>query len=834
MSQFNKILTTVFIFLLTIQVNNSCIGQTIGKNIKYYNYPNKYLNDPDMTILPNSTLDTKPFDPWVVYSDRSNIISYTSSTGVTPTNEKINIMHPFYVIGESGDYLRLAECNADIQGRIDTKNGYLPADTKDYGWVNKKYLLLWEKALVAQQTGVTIKALSVINEIDVLKAKNIQTYLNNPESDSTNLKVFDDPELTMENLSQVHLADFLFVFKKDPETGNYLVAYNYIFGFRDPQVILGWVSKSSMTLWTDRVCLEPNWDPLYAKNRRDRKLKCSLFTNEADATAYYSGNTPEDTAIWDNDTYTHRMDPNEKRFPVLTGNFYDNPSGSIKTGFVTPIFDVTGKQVLSVGDQDTIVAVYNKLREKASSFNIVFVMDGAPGGGNTYIKYVSNSINKFVNDMNGMNNLGGENTFKFKYGAVVYRDASQSACGKDYESTPLTTNNEDLLDWLGKTLNQQVTCTDGDPDHQALYTGLQQGLNLFTQGTNGQVNLIVIIGNQSDSKTTPSADLEKIKQKALKSNAEFIAIEPNGEDKQFLIQIKDLALYESKNIDSLDHGDRMIHYSPSKVPKFYPKAYPNKSIWSLKSPDESPIYAYITIANANSYLGDNDFTSSLDTSLNQIIGDQIKTLQWLDNKIAGVGTKEQPLNARFARYMRQLNQMEGIETKALSQYRNTNFQFFGRAYCRRDGPSCPQMFKVVILMTETEFAQLQTTFAEFEGTSIGSGLRTELITAWQQVLKSYYGTENKKTIDKLEKQDSFADLTTLVTRLPVTNQNSILKKYHLSDLKSGKISDQDINKIANTLEEYYKNLVNADQNNNIVHFSYTGGRYVWVSQDILP
>ncbi|MGB0931876.1 MAG: type VI secretion system protein TssR domain-containing protein, partial [Chitinophagales bacterium] len=75
---------------------------------------------------------------WFVCSDRNNNTTYRQPNG----NERfktIQFLDKFYVIGEEGEYIRLAKGNSEDLEDTEDK---ISLNGEDYGWIHKKNVLL--------------------------------------------------------------------------------------------------------------------------------------------------------------------------------------------------------------------------------------------------------------------------------------------------------------------------------------------------------------------------------------------------------------------------------------------------------------------------------------------------------------------------------------------------------------------------------------------------------------------------------------------------------------------------------------------------------------------
>lgn len=243
---------------------------------------------------------------WVVYSDRSNNLTYDSPKEEIPHKE-LGFMEAYYVVNETNTHIRLIKYKPDI---VNGRNCELLQAHEDYGWISKDKMLLWSSSLLNDR-GFTLKALPFEELEEVQNRIRFQrTYKE--------LKAHRDPTsaLNINNSQKVPSEYFFFVFKKE---GNaYLIGkserHSIIPKIQDN--ILGWVSSDKIKIWDQRLVIEPSRNLPQGDN--GELFYSSVFGDRRNAMAYLEGR-PVDmkNVLWAKKTGGERMPPKWMRLPVL-------------------------------------------------------------------------------------------------------------------------------------------------------------------------------------------------------------------------------------------------------------------------------------------------------------------------------------------------------------------------------------------------------------------------------------------------------------------------------------------------------------------------------------
>jgi hypothetical protein len=298
----------IIIFVLVFYFT---IGNVVDATIQIYNRRVKEL--PRELVIPLENINifniskvVKVGIPWNVYSDREHNQTYMSYKAIK-TFKKASFLESFYVIDEKENYLHIVK---DPKLNI---NSELSSFAESYGCISKRNLLLWRHCLVVKESLVNQKAM-VINSIDQLRQKGM-SYLHFVKF----RKGLEFYSSISENTFQPF--QFFFIYKFDEDKKKYLLGKDPFFTCDEDvsDSIVGWAPKSHLFIWNTRIVVEPNWDKVAIKQRRNGS-KAKLFVNAKSAKEYSVGKKVDSKFIvWEeNETSWERPIGEWLRFPLLS------------------------------------------------------------------------------------------------------------------------------------------------------------------------------------------------------------------------------------------------------------------------------------------------------------------------------------------------------------------------------------------------------------------------------------------------------------------------------------------------------------------------------------
>jgi hypothetical protein len=774
-------------------------------------YPSEY-NKPLGNVLVKS--EGTPGSDWVVFADRDNVQTYTKSDARTPF-KIANFLDPFYVIEEKGDYLHLVKYDPTIflTNAKKTERKIAPT-SEDFGWVDKKQLLLWKHALVSNQ-GFTIKALTISNDRNALL--NPAKYIR----DRNVVRIFNSPDLHDENKNGITLFQYLFIYKTSDDGKNHLVGKTYQTSTSSiKSELLGWVPSGIVQKWEQRLCLEPNWDKPAADERLNTGVKATLWQNEVEVLSVMKGNKVP--GIWNEDPYNKRFEPEWKRFPVLT----KFPNDILETGLITNIFDKTGTPTIKTAEQLDIDKKYNDLRIKIRTFNIVFVMDGGSSM-NGYYDPIIHSIQKTLDIATA------DNKNKFKYGGVVYRDYSEETCPtkkRDVEITDLDPSISTLIDFFTVASQDTRDCNDKEKP-QAVNLGLTKALRMLADHKD-ETNIIILIGNAGNRKVDPKGYTEESVAKLFAETETRLLVFQvnNANDKSyddFLRQARSIITISIKNI-----ADNVRKNSPKisvKVPEPQFSQVDDKNIYELQYPATSPLPGTIIFADKGNPMPTSYLESSIGKFLKQANDDIETRLGELDAKLSGVGERsEKKLNAAVIYYLSKLGTDVNSE-EVIKKYTDDNYQFFIKAYTTMNVKTMQYpLFKYILFVDEDEYNDLRKSLEELVNYGTGSEQREYLVNVYKELILKYIGSSN-------EKEALNTHLSAILEKLTgIPSRSEFLKKYSIADLENRKVvTDAQLLNLMDYMRNKL-NLLKSIRNDDNSSFKNNDLRYYWIPETALP
>lgn len=772
--------------------------------------PQEY-DRPNGTILPKSE-GTSGSD-WVVYADRDNVQTFSKNDMKTPF-KTINFLDAFYVIEEKGDFIHLVKHDPNIFISTSKSARKIANTAVDFGWADKKKMLLWKHALVSNQ-GFTIKALAISNDRNALL--NPAKYIR----DGNVVRIYNSPDLHDENKNGIYLFQFLFIYKTSEDGKNYLISKTYQTTTSSiKSELLGWVPSSIVQKWEQRLCLEPNWDKAAADERINTGVKATMWQNDVEVLSVMKGNKVQ--GIWNQDPYSVRFAPEWKRFPVLQ----KFPNDIIETGLITEIFDKSGATAIKTPEQLAVEKKYNDLRPKIRSINIVFVMDGGSSM-NGYYDPIINSIKKTLNFVTE------DNKNKFRFGGVVYRDYSEEKCPtkkRDVEVLDLTPNISPVMDFFTEASQDTKDCFDKEKP-QAVYHGLNKALRMLADHKD-ETNIVILIGNAGNRKQDPKGYTDEgIAKLFTETETRLLVFQVNNaNDKSyddFLRQARTIITSSAKGIaDNVRQRDPKI---AGKVVEPQFSQVDNQNIFQLQYPTTSPLPGMILFADKGNPMASNYLESSI-TSFIQQTNDGIESrLAELDAQLSGVGERsEKKLNAAIIYYLSKLG-TDVSSDEVIKKYTDDNYQFFIKAYTTLNIKNMQYpLFKYILFVDEDEYTDLKKALEAVVINETGSQLREKLVDVYKELILKYIGSRNEKEVLNVH----LSAVLEKVTGLP--SRSEFLKKYSIADLENRKVvTDAQLLQLMDYMKNKL-NLLKSIRNDEKSFFDNNDLRYYWLPENILP
>ncbi|MGB0931842.1 MAG: type VI secretion system protein TssR domain-containing protein, partial [Chitinophagales bacterium] len=598
---------------------------SMGLNAQPYkavNFPSKYADPTGEADYAASSEVERSSRIWFVCSDRNNNPTYTKPGG-TKSKHSIEFLDKFYVIGEDGEYLRLAKSTSgNISEDIEDVDGEIYINGEDYGWVHKSKTLLWRSCLLSK-TKMATKAM-LLNTVEGIDPDKISA------SDLEKVAFYKTPSLNRKSDNSASLFEFFFVYKRDGDAV-LLGKNNYIADYYDDfeDVIMGWVPENKVIQWNHRVVAERNWESPAVKERIANDTKAAVFFRDFDAKAYKEkNNVSEQYVLWKEKVATKKRDPGQrKRFPILE----EDEDGMMRVGAMGQVYNYDG----SIDRQayEDIIKEAGDLKLSKRNINVVFVTDGTKGM-DTYVK----KIGAVVKNTKSYFESNDDNTIRF--GAVVYRDKE---AGNLTELKKLTPNSDAIVNFFSNEVSTHYDDDDvGDAVNMGIYTAIQR-LGLDKEET----NLIVLVGGspnherEDDTQRTEEELIQLLHDYDCHLFA-FLVNNESDDHEELIYQVRNMVLgIANKKYDKLK-GDAKFQEMLKKNPQYLEKPrlvpYPRKQ--NMYRLERTATMGSIYHAEYGSTLALKDFEDELEKILKEA---DIQTHQFLNRvefKVWGYGSNK--------------------------------------------------------------------------------------------------------------------------------------------------------------------------------------------------
>ena len=283
------------IFFVVLSFTTQISAQVVGK--KPLEMPAKFIV-PRNTVQIDSTSITRSGYIWTVLSDRNDNQTY-KDTLLIESFKTIDYLSSFYVAEDKGSVIRIVRDPELVDGEF----GFM---AEDYGWIDKKKMLLWQHCLVSDQYETNIKGLvqNTLTEVNQERVEQGVTYFYNPALKSKS-----------EKLSRSY--EILYLYKIE---GNSILLGKSVSFFHEyaKENLFGWIKKNNVTTWEHNIALEVNWDKEAAKERKVKEQIAMFFYDKPRAKRYGEGEKLNIKLIfWDKDTYDKRPPGDIWRFPLI-------------------------------------------------------------------------------------------------------------------------------------------------------------------------------------------------------------------------------------------------------------------------------------------------------------------------------------------------------------------------------------------------------------------------------------------------------------------------------------------------------------------------------------
>jgi hypothetical protein len=437
-------------------------GQSVVKNT-----PGKYTMPMDnaSASMPGKT---KEGELWVVFSDRPSNALYSDKSCAAANGRKLDFMTPMYVIDETETAIRIISIDdADVRGNL--KEGAASRAS----WVKKENMLLWKTCLKTRDVnlpefkgGIFNKKAMVLNILSGNQVGRTPEFYSHPRcspSDSINSALVYQINYVYKETATAYLLGDI------PEISDVN---------NDPKRIRGWVLKTQTTAWNHRLAYELNWDEKAVAERRAAQKRTKIYADKALTSA----------PIFQEDAgyYRSRAIGEVDRYPVL-----DVYNGVSKVGVIGDLRSESGKVLPSV-EFANIKHVIDSLSAALRNVNVIFVID-ATSSLIPYSKAIQDAIKAATRNLQKGNN-------NFRFGALLYRDASEGNANAIHYTRDLSSNVNGILSLMAKYMIPTYNKCNNDPE-ECVYYGIKKAIERFDPSP-GESNFVFLVGDAGNHNRT--------------------------------------------------------------------------------------------------------------------------------------------------------------------------------------------------------------------------------------------------------------------------------------------------------------------------------------------
>lgn len=700
--------------------------------------PGKYIMPMDKSSQMMAGSKLKEGDLWMVYSDRPANQLYTDKACKSASDKRMKFMQPMYVIEETENAVRVVDVvDANTRGVLS------PGAASRALWVPKDMLLLWSTCLKTRdvslpefQGGIFNKKAMVLNVLSENQGvKRIPQYHSHPRCSATDSI----------NSALVYQINYVF---KETETAYLLAEVPQILNLEaDISKVKGWVHKSQTTVWNHRLAYEINWDAVAVAERKSKGQRAKIFTNS---------NATGTTIFQESPSYYSRRAIGEvDRFPVL-----DDRNGISKVGVIGELRSEKG-QTLSSDDFAKIKHIIDSMATSLRNVNVIFVID-ATSSMIPYSKAIQDAVKNSMRNM-----IKSPNNFKF--GALIYRDASEGTQNVHNFTSDLSSNSQRIVTLLSRYMTPTYNkCNPDEPE--AVFYAVKKAVERFDP-PEGESNFVILIGDAGNHNRTTYKDCTGKEQKDFtatsedevvnllaKKNINLISYQVNHQVAQDVKPVYDAFRTQTKSV--MEKVARKRIPANEQIPgKLLIQATRDRSevnpatglpMFLKIAPDGGTIHPTVLakdLENGMSYIDD-----KVNHQLNGIS-------QYLNGKIRGQ-------NVRQLSYFIDRLKKEGITQAQLDIVFQKNGQMYNTGYVRRQeaGMKNP-IYQDVLLMSHDDLYAIKRSLERLIPTDelslSANDSRSYIVYGWQEILVDILGyfPEMSEAIDTLSLYSLSAILT---------------------------------------------------------------------------
>jgi hypothetical protein len=734
---------------------------------------------------------------WIVYSDRSNNVTYTDSK-IRTTFKNIGFLESFYVIDETSDLVEVVKYAPDMLESAGSIKIKAPSKVQYYGWIQKSKVLLSQKSFVENSSKRPLKWVTMLNG-----KKFIDKIKNYTEAGS--IKLYDAPELQTVLNTTLHFDELVYVYKTYGD--KMLIGKKTYFNPENSaDIILGWVPANFVQSWGQRLCLEPPNDQVNSNNSP------MVYTTRE---AALNGSNPANG-------FTIDMPPCEKTFswkkyPIFKIEEVNKDKLSytiFHTGAITSTFDKSESFIYNLNGSKIN---YPRICEVARSNKNINVVVAINAGGDTreYLFALTNVVQELSSFFNA-----AKNDVQYRFAAV---DCSATGIKTDF-----TNQYSSILPVLINIAQKSV-----EGKNTVVNNGIGNGLinaSVLFKGHEEETNILIVISSKADTDTRLLK--ESLYTDMGTKNIRLLFVQPYcGTDavySDFISQAGSIIENTANKVAVFKRNKIATNLYPSERSKLKQiKPAPN-NIYCLDFPTTASTEGFLVFPTINNKIDSKMVSFSLDSLLIQINEDNRMTASSLQRVFNSSSSFNNSVNKTFLKYFRTQDSLPSDLGFALS---NVDYNYFIHGYTAY--PESIKPFKLSLLLSTEEYEDMYNMFKGLKLDQLNDQYdlkgRTLVFQEFSRLLNNY-NTEHFISIPiyNLTFGEYFYRL------FGFYSDNELLNKYKVYDLNTPNIINKDdlkkmIDFMIKRVNSFYS--LRGDTRN---MFSSNGNQYYWISEDYLP
>lgn len=724
-----KLILSALLLFTTILFFNPVVAQEAVLHT-----PGKYLMPMDNASagLPGKN---KEGDLWVVFSDRPGNALYSDKNCKNPSGQKMDFMAPKYVIGETDDAIQVINLeDADARGNL------LDGAVGRSLWVKKENMLLWNTCLKTRDVNLPEFKDGIFN-----KKAMVLNIITGSQQEIRAPEYYSHPRCNRaDSINSALVYQINYVYKETP-TAYLLADMPQLTNIpKDITSVKGWVLKSQTTAWNHRLAFEVNWDSKAVAERKAKGKKAKIYSSKS-----ASGST-----IYEEPSgyYKSRDIGEVDRYPVL-----DTYNGVSKVGVIGDLRSQEGG-TLSSNEFAQIKHVIDSMSASLRNINVIFVVDGTSSMV-PYSRSIQNAIKQTMRSLMKSSN-------NYRFGALLYRDASEGRSNLIHYTKDLTSNVNGVTSLFSRYMTPNFNQCNEDAE-EAVFYGMKKAIERFDPPA-GESNFIILIGDAGNHSRTQYTDcdgntaddptsvaVDEVAELMARKNINLFAYQVNHKvelDQKpyydaFRTQVEDLmskvVLKRSTGLSSAQifdkSKDELIVKSDVGIPGYFKMA-----------PDGGNMHPQI-------------LAREISTGLNQVdekVNHQLDGIsEYLNGKLANEHAKE------LTSFIDKLKN-EGLSQSKLDIVFQKNGQVYNTGYAKRfeDGMESP-VFQDVLLMSREDLFSIKRSLDRLIPTDdlslSANQSRSFIVYGWGEILVDILGyfPEVNEAIDTLSLYTLSAILT---------------------------------------------------------------------------